>query len=201
MDKRHQSGFTLYELLITLLVIGVVLSLGVPNMQEFTANSRLTTTSNDLHTSFLLARSEAVRARTNVTICAIDTAALPPLQPACGGTFDDGWMVFVDTDGDIVRDAGEVIVRSFPAIDPALNISTNGGANYFSFAGTGLGRGNVAGTALVSAVVCDSRGNQQEAGTDSAARALVATPTGRAAVLRGKAQIQAQITNNSLSCP
>ena len=203
MNMNSQTGFTLYELLITVLVIGVILTLGVPNMQEFTRNSRLTATSSDLHASFLLARSEAVRARAPVTICGLDLTAPSADQPACGGSFQNGWIVFVDVDGDIVREAGDTVLRSFPAVDAGMvRISTNNGANYFGFAGTGLGRGNVAGagTALVSAVVCDDRGNGTAAGTDSTARAVVATPTGRATVLRGHSQVADQITNNSLTC-
>ena len=209
MDKRTQQGFTLYELLITLLVIGVILALGVPNLQQFTRNSRITATANDLHSSFLLARSEATRIdpspvppdNASVTIC----SSLNPLDanPNCGGTFASGWIVFVDVDGDIVRDAGEVVLRSYPPIDATVSISTNGGANYFSFARTGLGRGNVggAGPALTSAAVCDDRGNGNGPGNDSTARAVVATLIGRATVIRDQTQVGQQIANNALSCP
>ena len=75
MDKNTQSGFTLYELLITLLIVGIVLTLGIPNLSAFTSNSRMSSTVNDLHGSFLLARSEAVRAKSIITICA---SANPP---------------------------------------------------------------------------------------------------------------------------
>ena len=209
MDHRSQPGFSLYELLITLLVIGMILALGVPNLQQFTRNSRITATANDLHTSFLLARSEATRIapspvppdNASVTIC----SSVNPMDtnPSCGGTFSDGWIVFVDVDGDIVRDAGEAVLRRYPAVEDTVNISTNGGANYFSFARSGLGRGNVAGAgpALTSAAVCDDRGNGSGPGNDSTARAVVATQIGRATVLRDLTQVQQQITNNSLSCP
>lgn len=209
MNTRRQQGFTLYELLVTLLVIGVILSLGVPNLQEFTRNGRLTATANDLHSSFLLARSEAARlpsvpATNSVTIC----GSLTPMvdaTAACDGNFSDGWIVFVDADGDIVRDAGEAILRAYPAIDTTLSLSTNGGATYFSFGTNGLGRGDVNpgtnGPSLVSASVCDSRGNAVAAGNDATARAVVATPIGRATVLRDHTQVGQQIANNGLSCP
>ncbi len=209
MDKRSQPGFSLYELLMTLLVIGVILALGVPNLQQFTRNSRITATANDLHSSFVLARSEATRIapspappdNASVTIC----SSLNPTDanPDCGGTFADGWIVFVDIDGDIVRDAGDVVLRSHPPVDATVNISTNNGANYFSFARTGLGRGNIAGAgpALTSAAVCDDRGNGDGPGTDSTARAVVATQIGRATVIRDQTQVQQQITNNALNCP
>ncbi len=194
MKTQSQKGFTLYELLITLLIVGVVMTLGLPNLTAFTQNSRVTTTANDLHGSFYLARSEAARGKTNITICGSIDA--PPLPRDCDGTFDDGWIVFIDLDGDIVRDVGtENVLRAFPAIDTELDILTNGGATYFSFAGTGLGRGDVLGpgTSFVSARICDSRGNIRVVGdNDSAARVLIVTPIGRATVLRDVARITAQ---------
>ena len=209
MDKRSQAGFSLYELLMTLLVIGVILALGVPNLQQFTRNSRITATANDLHSSFLLARSEATRIEpspappdnASVTICSSLNSM--DANPDCGGAFGDGWIVFEDVDGDIVRDAGEAVLRRYPPVDGTVSISTNGGANYFSFARTGLGRGNIAGAgpALTSAAVCDDRGNGDGPGNDSTARAVVATLIGRATVIRDQTQVQQQLTNNSLSCP
>ncbi len=52
MGPGGQSGFTLYELLITVLVIGVILTIGIPNLSEFTQNSRLASASNALLSSF-----------------------------------------------------------------------------------------------------------------------------------------------------
>lgn len=189
MNKRHQNGFTLYELMITLLVIGVVLTYGVPNFNEFTRNSQLTGTANDLHSSFQLARSEAARSKTNITIC----ASANPLDAAanCGGTFNDGWIVFIDLNGDLDRaGAGENVLRAHPAVHNLVTVTTNGGATYFSFAGTGLGRGNVGvGPALQTAMICDDRGLQIAAGGRATARRLVATPIGRATVISDKTMI------------
>lgn len=183
MDKRQQGGFTLYELMITMVVIGIVLSLGIPNLSEFTRNSRLASTSNDLLASFQLARSEAARSKTNITICAsansLDAAA------ACGGTFNGGWIIFVDTNGDLIRaGAGENVLRALPPVPTGVNVTTNGGANYFAFAGTGLGRGNVGGApALQTAMICDDRGIEIAPGGRATARRLVATAIGRATII------------------
>ncbi len=191
MTTRFQSGFTLYELLITMLVVGIVLTVGIPGFSDFTRNSRITSTANDLHSSFYLGRSEAARSKSNVTICAsansMDAAA------ACGGTFDDGWIIFVDLNGDIQRaGAGENVLRRHPPIPDAIDIVTNAGANYFGFAPSGLGRGDVGGVpAVQTARICDGRGNVVAAGGNSAARFLVVTPIGRATVLRDVAQITA----------
>ena len=183
MSKTKQHGFTIYELLITMLMIGIILSIGVPSMTGFMQNSRITGTANDLHASFYLARSEAARSKSNITICAsnnsMDAAA------ACGGAFDDGWIIFVDLNGDVARaGVGENVLRAHPAIPETIDIITNGGADYFSFAPSGLGRGDVGGNpALSIAMICDERGLDVAEGGRATARRLVATPIGRATII------------------
>lgn len=191
MTIKTQRGFTLYELLITVLVLGVVLTVGIPSFSEFTRNSRITGTANDLHSSFHLARSEAARAKAPVTICASADALGAALCD--GASFDDGWIIFMDLNGDIQRaGAGENVLRAHPAVDTTLNITTNAGSLYFGFAATGLGRGDVGvNPSMSTATICDSRGNIVAAGGMSAARHLVVTPIGRATVLRDVGQITA----------
>lgn len=191
MKTKTQTGFTLYELLTTMLIVGVVLALGVPNMQSFRQNSRMTATANDLHSSFHLARSEAARAKTSITICAsADSMAVDPALPTCGGELEAGWVVFEDRDGDIVVDVGEPILRRFPTVSAGIVINTVGPDDYFSFASTGLGRGNVTGTPpLATMVLCDDRGNIRGGGGKSTARVLIVTPLGRATVLADEGQV------------
>lgn len=192
MKNRNQNGFTLYELMITVTIIGVILMIGIPNFSEFTRNSRMSATANDLHSSFLLARSEAARAKANITICA-SANSMAGAAAACGGVFDQGWIIFQDTDGDIVRDAGEAVLRAHPPLPNGLNIFPDNGATYFSYAPTGLGRGDVLGvnTSFVTATLCDDRGTEIAAGGTTAARRLIVTPIGRATVIRDKAIIDA----------
>ncbi len=198
MKSNQECGFTLYEVLITLLVIGVVLALGVPNLSDFTRNSRVTGTANDLHGSFMLGRSEAARSKENITICASQS----PMSAAAacdGASLNDGWIIFVDLNGDIVRDAGanENVLKAFPPVDDTLDIIPDNGATYFSFAPTGLGRGDVAGPSFRTAMICDERGNIVAAGGNSAARRIVVTPIGRSTVIRDKDLID----DSGADCP
>ena len=192
MKNKTQTGFTLYELLTTMLIVGVVLAIGVPNMQSFRQNSRMTSVANDLHSSFHLARSEASRAKNNITIC----ASLDPMgnAPDCdiGAEFEDGWVVFQDTNADLTVDAGEDILRRFPALDASITITSNGTRDYFTFASTGLGRTVLGETPISAAILCDERGNPAGTGTRTAARVLVVIPLGRASVLRDEDQINAR---------
>jgi type IV fimbrial biogenesis protein FimT len=188
MKNRTQTGFTLYEVLTTMLIVGVILAIGVPNMQSFRQNSRMIATANDLHSSFHLARSEASRSKNNITICA--SADSLAAVPTCGGELEAGWIVFEDRDGDIVVDAGEPILRRFPPVDDSIVINTAGPDDYFSYASTGLGRGNVNGTPpLATMILCDVRGNVRGGGGKSTARVLVVTPLGRATVLADEGQV------------
>lgn len=202
MNKTREDGFTLYELLMTMLIIGIVLGLGIPTMSAFTANSRITTTVNDLLGSFLLARSEAARAKSNVTICAsansLDAGANCSGPAPSALAFDDGWIIFIDLNGDVQRaGAGENILRRHPAIHSSIDININANATYFSFAPTGLGRGDIGGfPSFTTAVLCDDRGNIKGGSGYSTARALVVTPIGRGTVLREMTDI-----TNQGGCP
>jgi type IV fimbrial biogenesis protein FimT len=191
MNNKNQYGFTLYELMITLVVVGVVLTVGLPNLSDFTKASRMSATANDLHSSFQLARSEAARSKSPITICA--SADSTTASPTCGGTFEQGWMIFLDLNGDLARGgAGENVLRSYPAVANDVSITTNGGSGYFAFAASGMGRGDVGGNvSLQTAMICDQRGLQPGTGGRATARRLVATPIGRATIISDLAMIQA----------
>ena len=197
MDNRTQAGFTLYELLITVLVIGVILTFAVPNMQDFTQNSRMTSTANDMHAAFHLARSESSRAKSNITICPSSDGA------SCGGTWESGYIVFVDEDGDLTVDGGtDSVLRSHGAIADGVSLAVADDATYFSFASTGLGRPNVGGNTAVSQIVmCDERGNIIAAGGNSAGRLFIVTPLGRATIIRDTTMIGNALTAMNKTCP
>jgi type IV fimbrial biogenesis protein FimT len=198
---KAQAGFTLYELLITLIIVGVVMSYGMANLSFFTKNGRMTATANDMHAAFHMARSEAARGKTNITIC----ASADPMGAGadCDGTWDQGYIVFIDTDGDLLRAGGtETILRRHDAIESGVNLRIANGAAYFSYGQSGLGRGNVGLVpAITQVVMCDDRGNITAAGGNSASRLFVATPLGRATILRDKTLIGSALTNMGQTCP
>ncbi len=203
MKKQTQNGFTLYELLVTMLIVGIVMTLGIPNLTEFTQNGRMTSAANDIHATFQLARSEAARAKTNITIC----GSADPLadDAACDGTFDQGFIVFQDSEDPAAvsrTEASEPVLRAHPAADTGVMIRVANDATFFSFASTGLGRGDVGGgDSVTQIVICDQRGNTIAAGGNSAARLFVATPLGRATIIRDIDMIDTALTNMGKTCP
>ena len=199
MDKRQQTGFTLYELMITVMVVGIILGFGIPNLRNFTLNSRITGTANDLHAAFMMARTEAAHAKTNVTICA---SADPMGAANCDGTWDQGYVVFIDDDADQVRDAGEAILRSHPPLDTGVMLRVANAATYVMYAPTGLGRLDTGGNqALSQVVICDERGNGDGPSGGSTARLFLSTPLGRATIVRDKALVGNALTAMGATCP
>lgn len=182
-----------------MIIVGTVLSFGLANLGEFTRNSRMTSTANDLHAAFHMARSEAARAKSNITICASADAMT---AATCSGTIDQGYIVFVDTDGDIARaGATETVLRRHDAVETGVTLAIGNGATYFSYSANGLGRGDVNGPSLSQVIMCDDRGNITAAGGNSAARLFVVTPLGRATIVRDKTRIDTAITANAVTCP
>jgi type IV fimbrial biogenesis protein FimT len=71
--KVRQRGFSLIELMVTLTVAVIMLAIGVPSFNSFTASQKVKAASQDLMSSLALARSEAVKRNGDVTV-APDTA-------------------------------------------------------------------------------------------------------------------------------
>jgi prepilin-type N-terminal cleavage/methylation domain-containing protein len=87
---KRTAGFTLLELMISIALIGILLALAGPSFRDFTSSNRVTAANNDLITAFNLARGEASRRSTPVTICASADGT------TCGDATNwaSGWIVF-----------------------------------------------------------------------------------------------------------
>lgn len=91
-----QFGFTLIELMVTLVIAAILVSYAVPNMRTFIQNGRLSTQANDFVSDITYARSEAIKRGTNVVICPSTTGAA---CLASGSSWQNGRLMFVDGDG------------------------------------------------------------------------------------------------------
>lgn len=116
-------GFTLIELIVTLAIAAIVLSVGVPSFRGVIMDNRLVTQSNQFVTSVKLARSAAVRYQRSATVCA--SANFDAAVPTCAASNDwsIGWIVWVDKDRDAATDANEII-SVFGPINGASTLSS-----------------------------------------------------------------------------
>lgn len=200
MKKTRQNGFTLLELMFTVAIAAVVIGIGVPNMRDLIRNSRIAAETNDLVIGFHAGRSEAVKRRSTVTLCASSDAAAE--APTCGASFYDGWVVFVDRNGN-----GAVDLDADPELSDAVieahgqmrtGVTMTSDSNYFAFAPSGFGRDlSGMGTRTTNVLVCDYRGNDDLGDGRSAARLLAISSTGRPQIFKTVADVD----NLSGGCP
>ena len=55
--KTPQSGFTLFELMVGISIMGILVSLAVPTFQDFGRNARVVAAQNDIVTALNYSRS------------------------------------------------------------------------------------------------------------------------------------------------
>lgn len=94
--NQSARGFSLIELMVTVVVLAILLVIGVPSFREFYLNNRLVSQINMLHSDLLLARSEAVKRNRPAQVCGVAGGALP----CADRDWTRGWVVFVDRNGD-----------------------------------------------------------------------------------------------------
>jgi type IV fimbrial biogenesis protein FimT len=126
-----QRGFTLGEVLATLGVLGVSLSLVVPSFERVTQSNLRATTINELVATLHVARSEALARNATVAICPSADGRTCARVP-----WEAGWIRFVDGNGNYQTDEGEAVLGGAPAIN-GLEIRTAAFATAFAYGPTG----------------------------------------------------------------
>jgi type IV fimbrial biogenesis protein FimT len=105
--KAKSRGLTLVELLVVMVVIGILSALVGPSFVGLLARRAVQAAASDIASDLRVARSEATKRSTSVTVCrSTDHATC-----AGAGSWHTGWVVFVDRDGDGLMDAGDDILR------------------------------------------------------------------------------------------
>ena len=160
MPKRN-SGFSLYELLVTIAIASTVLAIGVPSFGNLVARNRQTVEINALFHAAHLARKESIMRRRVVSLCpSSDGRRCVP-----GRDWSSGWLMFENTDRDEPPqvDNGEPVLLVH-RVNPGIRLTAN--RRGFTFRATFLRATN--GTF----VACDIAAR-------AAPKALVVSYTGR----------------------
>ncbi len=111
ISRSAVRGFTLVELLVTISIAAIMLTLAVPSFSTLILNQQVRVSAGDLQTSLFFARSEAIKR-------AADVAVVP-----AGGDWKNGWSVQL-TDG--------TVLRSEPALNGQLASMAGGNVTYQS---------------------------------------------------------------------
>ncbi|WP_287962627.1 GspH/FimT family pseudopilin [Alcanivorax sp.] len=99
--QRLQRGFTLLELLVTILVVAVLMGTAVGGIRNMLDRNILAAEVNNLVMSLRIARAEAVKRNKKVVICKGQNAEGCSPNANTTVTWNDGWLVYVDCNGDL----------------------------------------------------------------------------------------------------
>jgi len=125
-DMKKHNGLTLIELLITVVILGIMASLALPNLSTVVRSSQRSAAYNTIAGTINLARLEAIKRSRVVVLCA--SSDLNSCQSATGANWNDGWLVFVDGNGDGALDSGETVLRRDPAGANGITVTSSLGA-------------------------------------------------------------------------
>jgi len=154
MSKRDQTGFTALELIVTMAIIAVLLTMGVPAMENYSWNLRMKTAMDQLQTDLNQARGHSISHNSQTIIC-------PATENSnCSGQSDwqNGWIIFTDLNGDRQKQDPEPLHHHAGAFS-MLSISSSRSRNYLRFFANGSAPGS-----NVTILFCDKRG-AEHAGT------------------------------------
>lgn len=159
--ERHR-GFTLIELMFTLMAASVLLAWGIPSFREFRLNAERTREVNQFVQAVYLARSEAIKRNGVVSLCP------SPDGQHCGGAgaaWQSGWIVFVNSDRDspAVREPDESLLHVYQSWPDGRILANRTTLSFRAFGQSGV---------TATFTFCDRRGA-------AAARAVVISQTGR----------------------
>ncbi len=192
-ELSRSSGFTIIELMLTLLVLGVLAVLSMPMFERTIQESRIVSQTNVLTGHLGFARSEAAkRPNATITLCPSDDNA------SCTATnnWEGGWIAMLDMDGDETLDAGDgdAVLKVFDAFSGGNTLrAISGGGNVDSFQFSGNGQPLASGTFIV----CDARGANE-------ARAVVVMVSGQTRLAtdeNGSGVVTSHDGDNDVSCP
>jgi len=118
-------GFTLVELMVVMVIVGVILMVALPGFRNVTLATRLSNYANELVASVYLARGEAIKRNDNVRLC----ASADGENCATSGGWAQGWVVL---------DPNDVVLKEQTGLESGFSMNESGGVHTLTFDSTGF---------------------------------------------------------------
>lgn len=151
-SMKNTKGFTLIELMITISVAAILIAVAVPGFGSLLSNNRISSSVSAFNQTLNLARSEAVRRGTVVSVCRSND------QTTCTNTpWDRGWLVWADPNNNRILDNAEVTIRVQGALSTTISMVQAPAPDPFSYNPNGFL--NIAPGNVLTFNVCDNTRN------------------------------------------
>ena len=128
LRRCGNRGFTLVEVMVTVAILAIILTVAVPNFVSFKRNSELTAASNSFVAILNAARSEAMKRSVATVVLPID-----------GSNWSGGWIAFVDSNyNGMYEPASDTLITQSQDPLPSYLSATKNGTNFFKYNGSGF---------------------------------------------------------------
>lgn len=103
IHRHFARGFTAIELMVTVAILAVLTAIAAPSFKPLIERWKVRQVTEELQSTFYVARSEAIKRGGGVTILHNSSAT----ECTTSGDWSCGWIVFADTNNDGKQDSGE----------------------------------------------------------------------------------------------
>lgn len=134
-DGASSNGFTLIELMVTIALMAIMLSIAAPSFTSFRRNSELASIANNFLAALNAARTEAMKRNMFALVVPVNN----------DNDWSKGWVVFIDANDNGAYDSSsDILVMQQEAPPPYItltgNNSTAASASYVRYDGSGFSR-------------------------------------------------------------
>lgn len=134
------KGFTLLELMVSVSVTSILLTIAIPNFSDFIVKMRVDNEISQLHRLLLITRNAAINHGQKAIICPLNKAR------ECTGQWQNELSVFVDINDNKELDVNEEVIRIREAINEGDKLVYGKGRNKITFKPSGQLSGLANGT-------------------------------------------------------
>ncbi|WP_133406055.1 GspH/FimT family pseudopilin [Parashewanella tropica] len=125
---KYRHGVTLVELVITIAIAAILLTIGVPSLTNLYEGTRADSNIERIQNTFHFARNQAISLGRRVKVC-------PSVDDTCTSNWIQGAIVFTDDNGNLKKDGDEVILNRIPAFNDSDHIKSPHSSYTFSATG------------------------------------------------------------------
>lgn len=111
---HEQRGFSLIELIVTMIVLAIAASIALPNLTQFIVRQRVSGQASELLNALAYARSEASKINNNVVV-------IPATNAASG--WSNGWCVGPSSLADC-NNNNAAVLKNYPAVAGNVSITS-----------------------------------------------------------------------------